>query len=138
MANVLLKNVKAAAPANGSVTVRSSANRTYPQSLTVAIVDTLGQPIDATAGTVSTTFHADTNIIGKKGFYSSVETYAGPSPTIDLTVPGKMTINFPFLSAVTQGNQGTWNMSITATDSAGGTEQLLFAGTLTGVQVDGP
>lgn len=130
MATVLLKNVVASKPAiqNLSAVTGIAKNETFPYQATIPIVDTAGNSIDATGGTVTFTatltqlitqdntgvLHADNTI---SNAMTATATVAGSINLVNHSTPPKLP-------------SGTYAWSVSANDSAGGVEQLLAYGTM--------
>jgi hypothetical protein len=128
MPTVLLKNVISTKPTVFSLNTYCDTVDVYPASITIPIQDTLQQDIDATAGTISGGIAISVLSDGNNGKIAVVENWIGTPPTIDLTQVGKLTLNLP-LQSHANGIVGPYTISVTATDSAGGTKQLLATGT---------
>lgn len=128
--SILLKNVVAAAPAAINLTVPADTNGYHVAAQKVPIADIFGVAIDATAGTISTIVKVDKLSLDQNTGKASFTSWNGnASMSTDLTASGFLTL----LMADNPNDiyPGTYQVDVTAIDSAGGSRQCLAQGTLT-------
>lgn len=137
MANVLLKNVTGTAPTQLFITGYVSSGSQFPLSITFPIQDSAGNPIDATAGTVSANVFVQKTRLSTTGAPNSddLPTNLG-TQSVDLSVAGQATLNISS-SGTVDGIIGNWQLTVQATDSAGGDTIALATGNLNMVQIAG-
>ncbi len=124
MAVILLKDVIAAVPAQGTMTLSKGANNYYPSSTVVNLVDNVGNQIDATAVTITATARIFVPATGPDGNPASIVSTL--YPVVDLSVAGQMTVTIPYQAPVTTPiNNTQCRLIVAAIDAAGGTLQLL-------------
>lgn len=137
MANVLLKNVVGSNPTPLFVTGYVSAAGQYPLSVSFPIQDADGNPIDATAVTITANVFIQKLRLSTLGAPNSddLPTNLG-TQTVDLSVAGTAKLLIA-ASGTPDGIIGNWQLTIHATDSAGGDTIPLAQGNLNMTQIAG-